>query len=112
MGDVLIGKGKRLSLCPAISRSNETDSKKLFAECTDRVMWSKYLEKSTLWRNSKENHGEVPDEWTDAIDLLRGLTRLDPLSVRDKRPAAQLQVAKIHSAANRRYLYSFLSSLS
>jgi hypothetical protein len=100
MAEVMMGRGKRHCLSTDFSRSNQTDSKKLFAEWTDQVMWSKYLEKSTAWRHSEENPGEVPDEWVDAIDLLRGLTRLDPrqrLTARDALQHPFLKLAdKIH----------------
>ena len=58
-------------------------------------MWSKYLEKLTRWRHSEENLGEVPDEWADAIDLLWGLTRLDPLQRLTARDALQHPFTKL-----------------
>jgi serine/threonine protein kinase len=37
----------------------------------------------------------VPDEWTDAKDLLRGLTRLDPLQRLTAREALQHPFIKL-----------------
>ena len=81
MAEIMMGQGKSLGLTTdfkKVKNINDRLAKELFAECTDQVMWSRYLQKSTEWRRHIDNPGEVPAEWHDAIDLLRGLTRCDP----------------------------------
>ena len=47
--------------------------KVIFAEADDRVIWSKL---NKLPAALKE--GRIPDQWTEVMDLLRSLTRLNP----------------------------------
>jgi serine/threonine protein kinase len=67
LANVLGGSGLRISMLGS-------HDKTIFAQAEDRVIWTKLNKLSAAL---KEN-GMVPDQWTDAMDLLRSLTRHDP----------------------------------
>jgi serine/threonine protein kinase len=48
--------------------------KMIFAQAEDRVVWTKLNKLSAALKEG----GRAPDQWTDAIDLLRSLMRHDP----------------------------------
>jgi serine/threonine protein kinase len=76
LANVLGGSGIRLSMI-------SSHDKALFAEAQDRVIWTK-LNKLPAALDSK---GRIPDQWTDVMDLLRSLTRLNP---HDRMTAAEV----------------------
>jgi hypothetical protein len=67
LANVLGGSGLRLSMLGS-------HDKMIFAQAEDRVIWTKLNKLSAALKED----GKVPDPWTDAMDLLRSLTRLDP----------------------------------
>jgi serine/threonine protein kinase len=66
LANVLGGSGLRLSLMSA-------HDKMLFAEAHDRVIWTRLNKLPAALEK-----GCVPAQWTDVMDLLRSLTRLNP----------------------------------
>jgi serine/threonine protein kinase len=67
LANVLGGSGLRISMLGS-------HDKTIFAQAEDRVIWTKLNKLSSALKEG----GKVPDPWTDAMDLLRSLTRLDP----------------------------------
>jgi serine/threonine protein kinase len=66
LANVLGGSGIRMSLLGS-------HDKMIFAEADDRVIWRKLNKLPVALKE-----GRVPDQWTEVMDLLRSLTRLNP----------------------------------
>jgi serine/threonine protein kinase len=72
LAEMLAGNGLKLGLTTGPGCNDGSRAlKAIFADCSDNVFWSRFLGKELI-------NGAIPEEYSDFVDFIRRLTRLNP----------------------------------